>query len=83
MRIESGKAMTEQHIMDDHWKRVMRQWLHRCPHSGVNLFIFGAAQLDEYSCRMCGKRFTLQHDANDTGAKSTSADHCKRSDQIV
>lgn len=75
--------MTEQHIMDDHWKLVMRQSLHRCPHCGVNLLIFGAPQLDEYSCKICGKSFTLQHDTNDTVSESTSSDHYKRSDQVV
>jgi DNA-directed RNA polymerase subunit RPC12/RpoP len=69
--------------MDDHWKRMMKQSLHRCPHCGVTLLIFGAPQIDEYSCKMCGKHITLRRDTNDTEVESSGADHCERSDQVA
>jgi hypothetical protein len=58
--------------MDDHWKRVMRQSLNRCPHCGVTLLIFGAPQIDEYFCKMCGKSFILRRDTTGAGVDSSS-----------
>ncbi|HEU0178263.1 MAG TPA: hypothetical protein VFV58_28705 [Blastocatellia bacterium] len=69
--------------MDDYWKRMMSQYLHRCPHCGVTLLIFDAPQIDEYACKMCGKNFTLQNGINDAGVESSGADYCELSEKVA
>jgi transcription elongation factor Elf1 len=44
----------------ERWFEVLRRWLVKCPQCSEVRLVVGAHENDEYVCKNCGHRFTIE-----------------------
>jgi hypothetical protein len=61
----------------------MRQLAQRCPQCGVTWLVFGAPQLESYTCKSCSKRFTIRANSDEANAETSDATNYQQPDQAA
>ena len=44
----------------ERWSEVLRRWLVKCPQCSEIRLVVGARENDQYVCKDCGHRFTIE-----------------------
>lgn len=61
----------------------MRQLVQRCPQCGVTWLVFGAARMESYTCKSCGRRFALRAKTDEAGSETSDAGTDEQPDQAA